>query len=620
MAGPAEKLLGGSPNLGTFDRGASEPAFQSQRAGERADFTAPAPPTYFSSAEGSLGPITTGFQPEPSFNTEFLGGLEGGDMGGGFIPSSSGVGAGVGAGSELGSPAAGGMNIGGGAAAAPGIGAGVAGGLGGGLALYNLAKAIQGGSGSQLAGASLGTLASIPGAISAAAAAGVPGAAAAAQAVGAAMSGAAVPLAVLAPVIVGALGWWQQQEGKEAARGAALKARGTLGQAQNTVAEQGLQMGSLDPNQVDPSKTQDYINALGRMFQTQDPTSGVGQMRTAGIALSQSPMENAYQMAKAGPNPSATGDNQAQMNEYGQNILAGVPAEYQRMAYLLSQNPNLSLPSWEVGGQKTADVLKDQAMGMNVAGQGGPAPDYSSWYEHIPGTPNPYTTIQENGQEVILPNPELGGQYPKELLSSPYFAQQYWQNQGVSPQEAFLYGTAQQAQKFGGMGGYQLPGTPGEYDPAAIYQSLVAQGMPSLDAQQAAMQQAPQATEQVGAITPGPAGSSGVPGAEAVSGAGKLSPNFITPELDLRAEAVQGAGRLGGGAQGGRGAGTQPFGMGAPRTGGMQAGMPPRGGMQPQGGAGGNSPFGGVPRQTMMPQPGGGVMQRRSNQGSRGAV
>lgn len=94
---------------------------------------------------------------------------------------------------------------------------------------------------------------------------------------------------------------------------------------------------------------------------------------------------------------------------------------------------------------------------------------------------------------------------------------------------------------------------------------------------------------------------------EQVGGAGKLSPNFITPELDLRAEQQQGAGRLGGPQQK-PGMGGKPFGMGN-QAGGMQVG----------GGRQGNVPFGGSPNQTMMPQSNAGMPQQKTG-GSRGAV
>lgn len=546
----------------SFDRGSSEPAFQEQRAGERQDFTGGAFPQV--SAPGSFPNVQ---MPTMDINTPYSA-----DMTFSMPDSSGGA-----------TATAGGMS---GGVDANAVGSAVGGLLAMGLSGKQLADAINSGS---TAGTISGGIGLTTGALVTAAQMGN----AAAQT---ALAAAGPWLGVAAPVIVGVLGHLQQQEAQQAERFNALQMRDKLGWQQEQTGTANAQLSTVDPNDINPDKQQAYLDALGRMFQSSDFSGG---LETGGIKVNESALENAGALAGAGPNPSATGDNQAQMNQLGKDILAGVPGSYQRMAYMLSKNPELVTPSWEVGGGKTRDVMEAQA---------GHDP-YSSWYEHLPNTPAPYTEQREMFNDpFIAPNPELGDKYPRELLSSPYFAQQYWQERGVTPQQAFLYGAGQNANLAGA--NMQLPGIEGGfggYDPTTLYGSLVAGGMPSLDPVQAPVEAAssgamPGATPGAGAMDPG----------TAAGGAGKRAPQFITPEIDNRTEAR--GGKLGG-QQGSVNDPGVPFGM-AGKRGGMGVGGAPK--RQEGGRPGGQAPFGGVAKQTMMPAQSGGVQARK--QGQRGVV
>lgn len=114
---------------------------------------------------------------------------------------------------------------------------------------------------------------------------------------------------------------------------------------------------------------------------------------------------------------------------------------------------------------------------------------------------------------------------------------------------------------------------------SAYWQQLLQMG--SQPQQQAPVMQAPAQTGamNVGSVNPGP-GDTGAGGA-AVGGAGKLSPNFATPEID-RVQQISGAGKLQGpGGQQQQQAG-QPFGMRGQRPGGVfgMGGMRVGGGQQ----------------------------------------
>lgn len=454
--------------------------------------------------------------------------------------------------------------VGAGAVTGPGVGTqfggALAGGLGAGLSLYDLAQAIQSGRGSALLGAGVNTVMAVPGALAAAAQMGVPGAASALSSLGSTLgvgaavgdvagagvgtagasgagtvaagtAGAGVAAgigAVIAPVIIGVLGYMQQNEKIQAERFAARELRDKLGFSQEQVNRVVNDLTNVDPNKIDPSKLQQYINGLGMQFQTNE-----GLPATGGIHVAGSPLEYAYRLSQAGANPSAedpTGaQNQAAANQYGKDMLSGTPSAYERLAYLMSQNPNLVPPSWEMGGGKTRDV---QSAAQTYGG--GPL---STWYEHLPNTPAPYTsggfeTGQEGGPVPLppIPNPELGGQFSPEVLSSPYFAQEYWQKQGITPQMAFLYGAGQNARQ----AGVNIPGLPGDvsgYDPKAVYDAMVKAGMPGLEPQAAA-----------------PTQTGGVQSGEAGKAVGRLTPrNVVTggtalprPESDARTEAVFG--------------------------------------------------------------------------------
>jgi hypothetical protein len=83
----------------------------------------------------------------------------------------------------------------------------------------------------------------------------------------------------------------------------------------------------------------------------------------------------------------------------------------------------------------------------------------------------------------------------------------------------------------------------------------------------------PQSAGQTGSVNPG-----GMPGSS-VGGAGKLSPNFVTPELDRQAEVTSAGKRMGPGIGQPQAPG-RPFGMGAPQ-GGMAVGQGPFGMARP---------------------------------------
>lgn len=574
LAKPAGQLFDklNAPTQTPFDRGTSEEAFLTQREGERGDFSSALTQPATMDGEqlwGSGQPLAPSLPNVDltAADTTFS------------MPASSGAGAGIAPGASTGpsgAGAGGGMEVGGAGAAAAAL-------LGAGLSGKQLADAIKAGSAPGMVGGALGLSAA---ALTTAAAAG----SAAAQT---ALASAGPWLGVAAPVIVGALGAWQQAEANSAQNEQGRKMRGLTAPGYEATAAQGGRLGGLDPNAAqDPATRQEYFNQLARMFQTQDPNSGLGAMDTGHVNFAQSPLEYASAQANAGPNPSATGDNQAQMNEYGKSVMSGVPAQYQRMAYLLSQNPDLALPSWDIGDHKGGDIAKTLA---DVRAGGAQTTDqtYNGWFEHLPGTPEPYTQ-QQSGFDApfIGPNPALGGQFSEEVLKSPFFAEEYWKSQGVTPQQAFMYGSGQKANQAGANIPLPSEGGFGAYDPNMLYQSLVKGGMQDLGPQQ----EAPAAVGGAGG------GAGALPGAEGVGGAGKLSPTFVTPELDLRAEAVQGTGKLGGGRPGEGKQEAKPFGMSG------------RGGMGVGGGPRGNAPFGGAPRQTMMPQQGRGVQAGRKNQ------
>ena len=98
----------------------------------------------------------------------------------------------------------------------------------------------------------------------------------------------------------------------------------------------------------------------------------------------------------------------------------------------------------------------------------------------LPGTPDPRSLTTQDPSGLTIPTAE-GQPYGLDLLSSPDFASQYWQQQGVTGPEAFLYGTGQRMVDTG-LNTVPLPGAGdlSAYNPATLYQSLLAQGMPDL--------------------------------------------------------------------------------------------------------------------------------------------
>jgi hypothetical protein len=145
----------------------SRAAFEQQRAGER--IASPVVPdlSSFSDAQGSLGYVAGDSQPEPSFNTEFLGGMEEDVEAGGYRP---GLGEST-TSSDLSGADSGGAGLSGGGGSTPGtnfIGA-AQGGLSGTMGLLNLLQGIQGdnptlgvGGGLQTLGGLTGLLQSMP--------------------------------------------------------------------------------------------------------------------------------------------------------------------------------------------------------------------------------------------------------------------------------------------------------------------------------------------------------------------------------------------------------------------------------------------------------------------------
>lgn len=201
---------------------------------------------------------------------------------------------------------------------------------------------------------------------------------------------------------------------------------------------------------------------------------------TGGITVNTSPLQNAFAYLNAGANPSATDpsglNNQASANQYGKSLLSAYPGLYERMAYELAQNPNLNIPTMESGGKKTADIqAAEQAYG-------GTTP-YDSWYGSLPGLPTPFVEGAPGGNYAQEVNPAVSGFISRDVASSPFYAQEYWQQQGVTPAEAFLYGAGHIGN--GALSGQiPLPGITGNdyraYDPATLYQSLLGGGMQNL--------------------------------------------------------------------------------------------------------------------------------------------
>jgi hypothetical protein len=530
-----------SPSAPTFDRGAAEPAFQAQRAGERADFTAPAaanlldysgftPGADIGKAFGTLNPgqqqllqewmgpgVTPGGSALPSSAGE-LGNL-GASAGGAIEPAAQGAAQGAGQ-----AAAQGGMGVGSGLA---GLGINAIGPVLGLIAQAtgneDLGKAAAGISGATTAGTAGLGMAGAGGALGGAGLSGL-------GALGGSLAAAAPAAAVASPAIIASL-------------------LSMLG---------GSQMNIMD---MFTGGVQDPWLTFGSRLRNEEQKQG-----------------NALNyLTKALPYVQSQAQLQELVNAY-RNGATGGPGELS--PFLQSADP------YEI---------------KTIPGAGGNAHEKGVVADWGPVTEQTNSVIQ--ALRGLLP--ESGGEgAPIYSTVETNEMRNKARNEGLNLNTLNNLSPADREAMLA-----QFPEAMDMGPQSAYWQQLMAGPQPAAPEAQSGM--------NVGSITPGPTGT---PGAEAVGGAGKLSPNFITPELDLRAEAVQGAGRLGGGAQGGRGAGAQPFGMGGGRTGGMEGGMPPRGGMQPLGGAGGNSPFGGVPRQTMMPQPGGGVMQRRSNQGSRGAV
>jgi hypothetical protein len=172
--------------------------------------------------------------------------------------------------------------------------------------------------------------------------------------------------------------------------------------------------------------------------------------------------------------------------------------------------------------------------------------DYQGWYSQLPGLPQPFIErLEATGQEgspynsFIEANPALGGQYSKEVLGSPFFAQEYWQNQGITPQQAALYGYGQQA--YGADRSIPLPGDLSGYAPGNLYNYLVANGMQPINE--------PAPMPSGGGMNVGGLNVGGPQQGVGNTQAGRIAPsNPITgmaqmprPEVDARTEAVFGS-------------------------------------------------------------------------------
>lgn len=481
-AKPAGQLFDAlnQPNLGTFDRGAAEQAYQAQRAGERADFTSPmAPlnPAAFGAPNVGTAEVPL-FNPSSAAGTDPTAGLYGpGSITSGGVstmPSSAGELGITGPGSiEAPGGATGGFGVG-----APGgwtggasqIGSTLGAGLGTALSAYNLAQAIQAGNPAGIATGALGT----------ATGAGATAAAAGSQTAGAIMGAVAAPLAVAAPVIMAVMAYLSEDDRKNMVeklrqvnmRNSASAYEGGVNQAQSTAdAVRDVVSG------LSPQGQQLFMNTAEHLLTPSDQQSS-----KAMSPVPFSPLESIGMLRR-----SDVPDNQTL------GTAAGKPFTelYKDLAYVMSQNPNLSIPSF--APEKTRDINSDIA---SLHGEGGAAKpgDYQGYYNLLPGLPpGMVQQLEATGQEgnpytiSYVPNPELGGQFSPEVLQSPFYAQEYWQSKGVTPQEAMLYGLGQNvnnaqadlAPHWQGQYGLETV-TPEQlaqyYTPGALYNYLTTQG------------------------------------------------------------------------------------------------------------------------------------------------
>lgn len=562
-----------TPDLGTFNRGASEGAFQAQRGGERQDFTSPASvaPVTGSNIWGSGGALAPSL---PNFDVAAP------DTTFSMMPQSSGDLSAVAPGASV--PGTGGMSIGapsGWTGGAGQIGGVAAAGLGGALSAYNLAQAIQAGNPMGIAQGALGTAAGV----------GATAAAAGYAPAAAVMSAVAAPLAVAGPILMAAAAYMGEEDRKNMMeklrqvnmRNSASVYQGGTQQAADTAVNVRDIVSSLSPQ-----GQQAFLNTTEQLLSPSDQQKG-----SAMSPVPMSALESIGQMRNTDAGPQQAPGTSGTYNDLG--TTAGKPFTelYKDLAYIMSQNPNLSIPSYDP--QKSGDIESTIAT-LHANGVGGaPAPgSYQGYYSLLPGLPEPYVSggfdfSQEGGPVAnpVIPNPALNGQFSPEVLSSPFYAQEYWQSKGVTPQQAMLYGLGQNVNQAQTDLAPHLQDEHGLetmtpeylqqfYSPANLYQYLTnQQGMSPV-----AAPPQPQAPS-VGATEPSATGNAG---GNALGGAGKLSPTFTTPEID-RVQQITGAGRLPGGSGQQQGAGGRPFGMSQPQ-GGMAVGQRPFGmqGGQPQ--------------------------------------
>lgn len=255
-------------------------------------------------------------------------------------------------------------------------------------------------------------------------------------------------LSVAAPVIIGLLGNMQANEAKAAMRQEGRTLRRQLGPAEEQAAlgEQPLSQFDIgNAGAMDPAMYEQFLQAAAPGFRSMDPTTAPA---TGGVNYPMGPLQNIANLANAND---PTGASKAQ----AESLFSGYPGAYERMVYSLMQDPNAAIPSPHTGGAQ-------------------------DWFSMLPGTPDPRTLTMQDPSGLTMPTAE-GQQYGMDLLSSPEFASQYWARQGVTGPEAFLYGTGQEM----GATGLSKLGLPsaenlGGYNPADLYKSLLAQGMPDL--------------------------------------------------------------------------------------------------------------------------------------------
>lgn len=565
---PAGQLMDRFSQPGTFDRGQSEGAFQQQRAGERQDFGSALPaldqptmPGVFSNFPNAGVPATTPLAPDTTFS---------------MMPSSSGQIGGIAPGA---SAPTGGMGIStpsGWTGSAGQIGGVAAGGLGTALAAYNLAQAIQAGNPAGIAAGALGT----------ATGAGATAAAAGSQTAGALMGAVAAPLAVAAPVIMAVMAYLSEDDRKNMVeklrqmnmRNTASVYEGGVNQANDLQS----QMQEILPV-LSPQGQQAFVNTASNLLAPSDQQSSK--------AMSPVPFSALESIGRMRYGDSAQQLMPGTDTTYGANADIAAkpyPELYKDLAYTLMKNPNLAMPSFNA--EKTGDINSDIAS-LNGAGGAAKPGDYQGYYSLLPGLPSPYVDQAPGAAEIAqgnttpskVANPALGGQFSPEVLQSPFYAQEYWQSQGITPQMAMLYGLgmnvnnakqdlAPHMQDAQGLETLTPDFIKQQYDPAALYQYLTTQGGLSPVTSGAT---APAGASQTGDMSAG---------GQNVGGAGKLSPTFATPELDRVAEITSAGKRQGPGMQ--QQQPGRPFGMGQrPQPQGGTFGQ--RGGM-----AVGQGPFG----------------------------